>query len=63
MEWYYILMIVIVIPIVLFVPFLIWAAAVSGIYQVIRERLRYRATVRRRIARKMVKEPVIRKIT
>lgn len=50
-------------PIVLFVPALIWAAVVSGLYQVVRDRMRRRATVARRRAGKMVEEPAVRRVT
>jgi hypothetical protein len=63
MEWYLILVIVVAVVIVLFVPALIWAAVVSGLYHVAVDRLRRRATVRRRKEGKMVEEPVVRKVT
>jgi hypothetical protein len=52
-EWYFILIIVVAVAIVLFVPLLVWAAVVSGLYQVIRDRRRRRvtATRRKRVAR------------
>ena len=62
MEWYFILVIVVAVAIVLFVPVLIWMAVISGLYQVARDRLRRRATVPRRKAGEMVKEPVISKV-
>jgi uncharacterized membrane protein (GlpM family) len=49
-------------PIVLFVPALIWAAVISGLYQVVRDRMRRRAAVTRRRAGKMVEEPVYRRV-
>ena len=63
MEWQLILALVIAIPIVIFVPLLVWVAVVSGLYQVARDRLRRRVTVSRRKAGKMVEVPVTRKIS
>jgi hypothetical protein len=63
MEWQVILALAIGIPIVLFVPALVWVAVISGLYQVARERLRHRATARRRKAGKLVEEPVVREVT
>jgi hypothetical protein len=48
-------------PIVLFVPALVWAAVISGLYQVALDRLRRRAPVRKK-ARKMVEEPVVPRV-
>ena len=56
MEWPVILALVIAIPIVLFVPFLIWAAVVSGLYQVARDVIRQRARAPRRRAARMAAE-------
>jgi hypothetical protein len=52
-------------PIVLFVPTVIWAAVVSGLYQVAlyRFRLRRRTSVSRREAVRMAEEPVVRRVT
>jgi hypothetical protein len=60
MEWPVILALVIGIPIVLFVPVLVWGAVVSGLYQVMRDAARRRATVARRRAR-LAEEPVVRR--
>jgi len=60
MEWPVILALVIGIPIVLFVPVLVWGAVVSGLYQVIRDAVRRRATLARRRAR-VAEEPVVRR--
>jgi hypothetical protein len=60
MEWPVILALVIGIPIVLFVPVLVWGAVVSGLYQVMRDAVRRRATAARRRAR-LAEEPVIRR--
>lgn len=46
----------VVFPVVLFVPALIWAAVISGLYQVVLDRLRRRVAVPRR---KMSAEPVV----
>jgi len=61
--WQVALAVAIAFPIVLFVPALVWAAVVSGLYHVALDRLRHRATVARRKAGKMVEEPVVRRIT
>ena len=50
----------IVFPIVLFVPALIWAAVISGLYQVVLDRLRRRVVTPRR---KMSAEPVVEVVT
>jgi hypothetical protein len=61
MEWPVILALVIGIPIVLFVPVLVWGAVVSGLYQVMRDAaVRRRATAARRRAR-LAEEPVVRR--
>mgnify|MGYP001095083946 CR=1 FL=1 len=59
MEWPVILALVIGIPIVLFVPVLVWGAVVSGLYQVIRDAVRRRAVARRRA--RLAEEPVVRR--
>ncbi len=48
MEWYFILAIVLAVPVILFPAALIWYINTSGIYTVIRETLRRRAARRRR---------------
>ena len=60
MEWPVILALVIAIPIVLFVPVLVWGAVVSGLYQVMRDAVRRRMVLRRRRAR-LAEEPVVRR--
>lgn len=51
-------------PIVLLVPVLVWAMVVSGLYTVVRDTLRRRATApRRRATTRAAEEPVIREIT
>jgi len=77
MEWYYdvfrVLSLVIVwaIPAILVLavvvfailaPVFIWAAAVSGLFRVIRDRLRRRVTVARRRAIRTVEETVLQKV-
>jgi len=47
------------IPIVLLVPVLIWAAVVSGLYQVARDTLRRRAATNRRRAARVIEEAVV----
>ncbi|HEX9975873.1 MAG TPA: hypothetical protein VGA82_01365 [Dehalococcoidales bacterium] len=59
MEWPVILALVIAIPIVLFVPVLVWGAMVSGVYQVARDAVRRRANLRRRA--RVAEEPVVRR--
>ena len=50
----------VVFPIVLFVPALIWAAVISGLYRVALDRLRRRVTLPRR---QMSTEPVVEVVT
>jgi len=50
-------------PIVLLVPMLVWAAVVSGLYLVVRDTVRRRATAPRRRAARMAEEAVPRKAT
>jgi len=61
--WQVALVVALVLPIVLFVPVLVWAAIVSGLYQVARDTLRRRATAahRRRVAR-AAEEAAIREV-
>ena len=61
--WQVALAVGLVLPIVLFVPVLVWAAVVSGLYQVAREALRRRVTAPRRRAARLAEEPVVREIT
>jgi hypothetical protein len=61
--WQVALAVAIAFPIVLFIPALVWAAVVSGLYHVALDRLRRRATVTRRKAGRMVEEPVVRRVT
>ncbi|OGO21135.1 MAG: hypothetical protein A2144_01970 [Chloroflexi bacterium RBG_16_50_9] len=50
----------VVFPVVLIVPALIWAAVVSGLYQVALYRLQRRVPAGRRKVGKLVEEPVVR---
>ena len=61
--WQVALAVGLALPIVLFVPVLIWAAVASGLYQVARDAMRRRVTAPRRKAAKMVEEPILRKVT
>ena len=63
--WQVAVAIAVVFPIILFVPALIWAAVISGLYQVAldRFRMRRRAAVTRRRAVRPAEEPVVRKVT
>jgi hypothetical protein len=63
MEWQVIVALVIAIPIIIFVPLLVWVVVISGLYQVAADRLRRRVAVPRRKARKMVTEPVVEGVT
>jgi len=63
--WQVTLAVGLVLPIVLFVPVLIWAAVVSGLYLVVRDKLRRRVTAasRRRAERVAVGETVTEEVT
>lgn len=61
--WQGALAVALALPIVLFVPVLVWAAVVSGLYLVIRDTVRRRATAPRRRAARMAKELSVRKVT
>jgi len=54
--WQATLAVAIVFPIVLFIPALIWASVVSGLYYVIRDRLRRRVTAPQRRKRTALAE-------
>jgi hypothetical protein len=58
--WQVAVAVAIVFPVVLFVPALIWAAVISGLYQVALDRLRRRVAVPRR---KTSAEPVVEVVT
>jgi len=51
-----------VLPIVLLIPVLVWAAVVSGLYQVARDALHRRAVTQRRRAARTVEESVVREV-
>ena len=57
--WQVALAVALALPIVLFVPVLVWAAVVSGLYLVARDALRRRAIAPRRRAVRMAEEPVV----
>jgi hypothetical protein len=60
--WQVALAVAIVLPIVLFVPVLVWAVVVSGLYQVIRDTMRRRvAAPSRRIVR-VTEEPATQEV-
>jgi len=54
--WVVALVVALSLPVVLIAPVLIWAAFVSGLYQVVRDTLRRRATVRTRRATRLAEE-------
>jgi len=62
-EWQVTLAVGLAVPIVLFVPVLVWATVASGQYLVARDALRRRVIIPRRRAERMAEEPVLRKIT
>ena len=61
--WQVTLAVGLVLPVVLFVPVLVWATVASGLYLVARDALRRRVIIPRRRAERMAEEPVLRKIT
>jgi Sec-independent protein secretion pathway component TatC len=63
MEWQLILALVIAIPIVLFVPMLVWAAVASGLYQVAKDAMRRRVIAPRRKATSMAEETISSEVT
>ena len=60
--WPVALAVALAIPVVLLVPALIWAAVVSGLYQVARDTLRRRAATQRRRAARAAEEAVVREV-
>jgi hypothetical protein len=60
--WQVAVAVAVVFPIVLFVPALVWLAVISGLYHVLRDRMRRRAAVTRRKAVRMAEEPVTREV-
>ena len=61
--WQVVLAVALVLPIVLFVPVLVWATVVSGLYLVVRDALRRRVIAPRRRATRVAEEPVPRRVT
>lgn len=53
----------VVLPIVLFIPVMIWAIVVSGLYQVVRETMRRRAYANRRRTRAITGELAMQEVT
>ena len=62
MGWPLIVALVVGIPIVIFVPLLVWVAVASGLYQVVRDRARRRALASQRRAVGVAEAPVLRKV-
>ena len=60
--WQVALAVGLVLPIVLFVPVLVWATVVSGLYLVIRDVLRRRGIAPRRRVTRVAGEPVPRRV-
>ena len=60
--WQVALAVALALPIVLFVPVLVWAAVVSGLYLVVRDTMRRRVTAPRGRAARTAEEPVVRKV-
>jgi len=60
--WQVALAVGLALPIVIFVPVLVWAAVASGLYQVARDAIRRRITAPRRKAARVVEEPILRKV-
>ena len=58
LGWQVALAVGLILPIVLFVPVLVWVAIASGLYQVAVDRLRHRAIASRRTAVRRAAEPV-----
>ena len=60
--WQVALAVALALPIVLFVPLLVWAAVVSGLYLVIRDTVRRRVTAPRRRVVRVAEEPALPKV-
>ena len=60
--WPVALALALVLPIILFVPVLVWAAVVSGLYLVIYDTFRRRVTAPRRRLATIAEEPVTREV-
>lgn len=50
MEWGFIILLVLAIPIVIIWPLIIWAGAIIGVFQLVRDRLRGKAHVNQTVA-------------
>jgi hypothetical protein len=50
MEWGFILLLVLTIPVVIIWPLLVWVGAISGLYQLARSKVRNRARVQPMVA-------------
>ena len=61
--WQVTLAVGLVLPVVLFVPVLVWATIASGLYLVARDALRRRFIVPRRRLERITEEPALREIT
>ena len=60
--WQVALAVALALPIVLFVPVLVWAVVVSGLYQVVRDTLRRRAAASRRRTARTAEELAVREV-
>jgi len=60
--WQVALAVALALPIVLFVPVLVWAVVVSGLYQVVRDTLRRRAAASRRRTTRTAEELAVREL-
>ncbi len=60
--WQVAVAVAVALPVVLLVPVLIWAAVISGLYQVAIERLRHRTRIQHRRTATSFKEPVIHRV-
>lgn len=58
--WVVALAVALVLPVVIIAPVLVWAALVSGLYQVARDALHRRAAVRKRRATRLAEEATVR---
>jgi len=50
MEWGFIILLILAVPIVIIWPLIIWAGAITGIYQLVRNRVRGRARAHKPVA-------------
>ena len=62
MGWPLIVALAVGIPVVIFVPLLVWVAVASGLYQVVRDRARRRALASQRRVVGVAEAPVLRKV-